>query len=323
VSKQRWAQEFEAVAQRWWTEERTLAVTAGKKLPFLPGPSAVLLRALGLLHTDASMPPKQVRKYRQVNHMLAVLRPSLRELAAAHPVVRLVDAGCGRSYLTLLIAWWFRHVEHHPVQLLGIDRREALTTESRRRAELVGLDDILLFQAADLRGLDLDEAWQANFGARERPHGVISLHACDTATDEAIALGLAHEVELIAVAPCCQAELATAWQARAHDVHPLAPLWSTPTLRREAAATLTDALRTQFLRAMGYDTMAVEFVGAEHTVKNTLIRAIRRGGSDAEAWAAFEALKHATGDVSLALERAVRLAAHDPGDTGAAEVSRC
>ena len=73
MSKQRWAKEYAAVAEAHWTPERTRAVTDGKQLPFLPGPSAVMLRALGLLRRDAVMPPKQVRKYRQINHMLAVL----------------------------------------------------------------------------------------------------------------------------------------------------------------------------------------------------------------------------------------------------------
>lgn len=306
MSKQRWAEEFSAIAERYWTAERTRAVTAGKKLPFLPGPSAVLLRALGLLHADGSMPPKQVRKYRQVNHMLAVLRPSLRELIAAHPVVRLVDAGCGRSYLTVVVAWWMRHVERHPVEILGVDRREPLMTESRRRAELVDLEDIVRFHAADLRELDLAAAWQATFGQPQRPHGVLSLHACDTATDEALALGLRHHTDLIAAAPCCQAELAACWRDSAALDHPLQPLWSTPTLRHEAAATVTDTLRTQLLRAMGYEALVVEFVAGEHSVKNTLIRAMRRGAPDPAAWAAFDALKHATGGATLALERAVR-----------------
>jgi hypothetical protein len=294
------------VAESYWTEERTREVTAGKQIPFLPGPSAVLLRALGLLRADAVMPPRQVRKYRQINHMLAVLRPALRELAAREPVVRLVDAGCGRSYLTLLVAWWYRHIEVHPVQILAVDRRPPLLAESRRRAELVGLDDVIGFETADLADLDVEAAWARHFGGAASPNAVVALHACDTATDEALALGIRHDVALLAVAPCCQAELAAAWKTASESEHGLQALWTMPTLRREGAAVMTDALRTQLLRAVGYDAAALEFVSAEHTPKNTLIRAMRRQEVDPEAWRAFDALKAASGGVTLALERAVR-----------------
>ena len=125
-----------------------------------------------------------------------------------------------------------------------------------------------------------------------------------TATDDAIALGWRCEAELIAVAPCCQAELAAKWAALAEatDDGAFRPLWESPHLRRTSAATVTDALRTLLLRAGGYDVTALEFVASTHTPKNTLIRAMRRRALDVTAIERYAALRRATGDAGIALE---------------------
>jgi hypothetical protein len=111
--------------------------------------------------------------------------------------------------------------------------------------------------------------------------------------------------ELIAVAPCCQAELARGWQALAERgaAGAFAPVWGAPQLRRETAADITDAMRVELLRAEGYDVTAIEFVPAEHTRKNTLIRATLRGEPNPAARAAYESLRDATGGVDIRLAR--------------------
>jgi hypothetical protein len=133
-------------------------------------------------------------------------------------------------------------------------------------------------------------------------HGVIALHACDTATCDAIALGVTANVELIAVAPCCQAELARGWTdlAERGESGAFGSLWRMPHLRRETAAHLTDAMRMLLLRARGYDAVALEFIAAEHTQKNSLIRAMR-GKGDPDARAEYASLVAATGGCGLAL----------------------
>jgi SAM-dependent methyltransferase len=291
MTRQRWATELEAAARAHWTEERTRALTGGKRLAVLPAEAPVLLRALGLLHRDATMPPAQVRKFLQINHVVRVLEPALAELRARHPVIRIVDAGCGRSYLTLLIAWCARERWRHRIEILGVDRNPDVIAECRRRTELAELADVVQFEAAnleDVRGADV--------------HAVLALHACDTATCDAIALGVARGAELIAVAPCCQAELARAWSALA--AHPaaggFAPIWRAPHLRREIAAHVTDAMRALLLRAAGYQVTAMEFIAAEHSKKNTLLRAMR-GAPDPAARAEYDALVAATGGSGLAL----------------------
>lgn len=302
-TRDRWAAELTARARAYWTEARTAELARGKALILPPAEAAPLLRALGLINPDAAMPPAQVRKYFQINHMVALLGPALRELRARHAALRLLDAGCGRSYLTLLLAWCARHVWHHPLEVLGVDRNAAVIDECRRRTALALLDDVVRFEATALDGLDVPAAWARAFGAPHGVHGVIALHACDTATCDALALAIALDAELIAVAPCCQAELARAWTALADAgaAGPFAPIWGAPHLRRETAAHLTDAMRTLLVRAAGYDVRALEFVPAEHTPKNTLIRAVKRTAGDPAARAAYDALCAATGGAGLAL----------------------
>ncbi|HEU0029869.1 MAG TPA: methyltransferase [Kofleriaceae bacterium] len=293
TTRDRWADEFGARARAYWTAERT-AQLVGDKAPLLrPADAAVLLRALGLLRDDASLPPAQTRKYFQINHMVALLLPALRELRARHPRIRLLDAGCGRSYLTLLIAWCARHLWHHPLDVIGIDRDPDLVAEARRRTELAGLADVVRFEVADVDA----------FTPTDDIHGVVALHACDTATCDALALGLDLGADLLAVAPCCQAELARGWAGLAERgaTGPFAPIWRTPHLRRETAADVTDAMRTLLVRAAGYDVAAIEFVPAEHTRKNTLIRALRTGPPDPAARADYEALRDATGGLDIRL----------------------
>jgi SAM-dependent methyltransferase len=314
-----WASEFAARARAYWTETRTAELARGKTLQLPPAEAAPLLRALGLLHRDASMPPTQVRKYFQISHMVAVLGPSLRELRARHANLRFLDAGCGRSYLTLLLAWCARHRWSHSLEVLGVDRNPAVIDECRRRTALAGLDDMVRFEAAALDALDVRAAWQRAFGDAAGVHGVIALHACDTATCDALALGVALGAEMIAVAPCCQAELARGWAALADEKTAggaFAPVWRSPHLRREAAAHLTDSMRLLLIRAAGYEASAIEFVPGEHTRKNTLIRAMKRGGQDAAARAEYEALVTATGGVGLGLDRRLEAWAANGYDGG-------
>jgi len=307
-----WANALTAKARAYWTPARTRELAGDKTLLLPPVEGAPLLRALGLLRRDATMPPRQMRKYLQINHMVALLGPAMRELGARHGTVRLLDAGCGRSYLTLLLAWCGRTMWDCPVEVLGVDRDPAVIEECRRRTAIAQLDDAVRFEAAPLDNLDVSAAWTRSFGApADEPtvHGVIALHACDTATCDALALGVGLGAPLLAVAPCCQAELARAWTELAERgaTGAFAPVWGAPHLRRETAAHLTDAMRTLLLRAAGYDVSPVQFVPAEHTSKNTLLRAMKRGGPDLAARAQYQALVQATGGAGLALE--TRLAA--------------
>jgi SAM-dependent methyltransferase len=300
ATRARWADELVATARAYWTPARERATFGAKQLAITPSESPVLLRALGLLHRDATMPPDRVRKFLQINHVVRLVESAVRELSgppdgsdrSPDPPVRIADAGCGRSYLTLVLAHVARTRWHRRLAVLGIDRDPALIAGCRRRAALARLDDDVTFRVADLATLDPTE-----LGA---PDAIFALHACDTATDDAIALGVRTRARLIAVAPCCQAELARAWSTRAAPASGFAPVHTAPHLRREIAAHVTDAMRVVLLRAAGYATTPMEFIAAEHTKKNTLIRAVQ-AAPDPAAREAYLALVASTGGCGIAL----------------------
>jgi SAM-dependent methyltransferase len=300
ATRARWAAEVEARARAYWTAERTAQFLGDKRLPIPPADGAVLWRGLGLMGDDGSFSPAKARKFFQVNHMVTLLGPALEALRARHATVRLLDVGCGRSYLTLLLAWCARHVWTHPFAIQGVDRDPDVIVEARRRAELVELADVVRFAVGDAAAVPADD----------EVHAVVALHACDTATCDALALGVRRGADVLAVAPCCQAELARGWAALADAGVPgaFAPVWRAPQLRRETAADVTDAMRVELVRAAGYDVVAMEFVPAEHTRKNTLIRAIRSARRPPAAAAAYEGLRDATGGVDIRLAGALRSA---------------
>ncbi len=310
--RETWATAFSERAAAYWTPARTRNQLGDKHLLLPPASSGPLLRALGLLKGDASMSPESVRKYMQINHMVALLEPLMLDLITAYPLVRIVDLGCGRSYLALLLAWCFRRRYEHPVQVLGIDRNEQVIQTCRDRVPMAALQDVLRFEAMSIDTVDLPKAWRLAFGDRnsgqgatgEAVHALLALHACDTSTDDALALGLSLKVQIMAAAPCCHAELARRWSELDSDdaTSPFAPIWNSPHLRREAGATMTDALRTLLLRGCGYTVTPMEFVPAEHTPKNTLLRAVRNGQTDRQALRAYLALREALGGARLRLE---------------------
>jgi SAM-dependent methyltransferase len=294
ATRARWAAEVEARARAYWTDARTTQLLGDKQLVIRPAEGAVLLRGVGLMRDDGSLAAAHARKYFQINHMVTLLGPALQALRARHRSIRLVDVGCGRSYLTLLLAWCARHVWNHPFEILGVDRDPDVVAEATRRAELTGLADIVRFAVGDVATIEPRDV-----------HGVIALHACDTATCDALALGIRVDADMLAVAPCCQAELARGWASLAERevTGAFAPVWRAPQLRRETAADITDAMRVELVRGAGYDVLAMEFVPAEHTRKNTLIRAIRRGdpAPAARDFTAYTALRDATGGVDIKL----------------------
>lgn len=304
-------EEFTARARAHWTEDRVKKVTGGRDYPIDPVGGAVLLRALGLLNSDASMSADAVKKFGQINHLVTLLEPSIAKITRQIARPAILDAGCGSSYLTFLLAWCFDRRWSRPADVLGLDSNPKLIEKCRERARVAGLESIR-FEAIALEAVDWNDLAARHLappeeGAREkqrRPHAVFALHACDTATDQAIALGIKERADLIAVAPCCQAELARSWArlAAEHRSGALAPLWHSPQLRRESAATVTDMMRVLLLRGAGYEVTAQEFVPSSHTPKNTLIRAVRRGSFWLDALKEYRALRAATGDEPIALE---------------------
>jgi SAM-dependent methyltransferase len=300
--------EFSEKARKHWTPEREAKLTGGKNLLVKPTTAPELLRVLGLLNADGSMSADTTRKYLQINHMLALIVPELDELTKRHTVVRVLDAGCGNSFLTLLIAWYLRERSGKACEVIGIDRDPKVIGQSRKRAEALGFCDTLRFAEGKLDAQSWESAYRATFAAKQepadipRPNLLVALHACDTATDAALALGVTLKADVLAVAPCCQAELAAKWKNAAAAEHAFAPIFRSPNLRRETATQITDALRMLLVRSRGYEVTATEFIESAHTPKNRLIVAVRRGNYLKAAALQYEALKQAVGGCSIALE---------------------
>lgn len=264
-------------AVRTLDEAAALKAMGGKERTLRPDTSAGLLREIGIMNADGSISAAHARKYKQICHLATLCEPTLERLAATRAEskdapLRALDLACGNAYLSFVLAEVLR-LREVPLRLHGVDVRADVVARSVERAHRLGLTG-LSFAQADIAGAATSAA--AVLGGP--PELVLALHACDTATDEAIALAIRLGAPALLCVPCCQAELAAQLAARKPDdaAHPLPSLVEHGLLRRAYADVLTDSLRVAALEACGYDVTVVEFVGSEHTPKNLLIRAHRR-----------------------------------------------
>ena len=261
-------------------------VMGGKDRTLRPDTSADLLRAIGIMNADGSISATHARKYKQVNHLAELCRPTWERLAAVRPrsegaPLRALDLACGNAYLSFVLAEVLRR-EGVPLRLHGVDVRDDVVTRSRERAAALGMTG-LSFARASIA--EAEASASAALGGV--PDLVVALHACDTATDEALALAIRLGVPAVLSVPCCQHELAGQLAKQADSSAPVPAMLSHGLFRGAYADLLTDALRVEILGACGYEVAVVEFVGSEHTAKNVLLRAHRRhpyAPVDRERW---------------------------------------
>jgi SAM-dependent methyltransferase len=232
-----------------------------------------VLVALGISDGHGKVKPSRQAKYRQVEEFLrqleaaitdALASGNLRTPTAADPL-RIVDLGCGNAYLTFAAQQFLASVRGVPVALTGIDVKQQSCDHNSRVASELGLES-MSFGVATIAAASLEQA----------PDIVLALHACDTATDEALARAVEWEAALVLAAPCCHHDIA-AQLRKAPTPAPYAMLTRHGILRERFADTLTDALRASILRILGYRVDVVEFVESAHTPRNTLLRAVRTG----------------------------------------------
>jgi len=214
------------------------------------------LRALGVTNDQGRPRAGMAPKLRQIQKFAELLTHLLREAGFGDAPLRVVDMGCGKGYLTFAVS----ALLGERAQVRGIEARPELVALCNRVAGETGFAPRLEFSAGTIADAPLD-----------RPDLVIALHACDTATDDALARGIAAEARLIIVSPCCQKELRP--QLTAPPV--LADALRHGILQERQAEFVTDALRAQLLEWAGYRTRVFEFVSTEHTAKNLMIAAIR------------------------------------------------
>jgi hypothetical protein len=234
-----------------------------------PEKSLPLLQALHILTREGALNADSRRKLTQVLHLTQLLRPALETLLkdGAEPVV--ADVGAGKSYLGFILYDLILGPAGRG-SVVGIEAREQLVESSRTLAAASGFDR-MQFIASPIAETNLPGG---------RADMVTALHACDTATDDAIRFALRHDAKTIALVPCCQAEVARLLES---DHGPLRQLWRHPIQRREFGAHVTNVIRGLVLESHGYKVRVTEFTGLEHTMKNELILAERHQRSNAQA----------------------------------------
>lgn len=242
-----------------------------------------VLIGLGISDAQGRLKPSRRAKYRQVEEFLRELGACVDDALAsgrlapsAESPLRLVDLGCGNAYLTFAAHAWLSRVRGLPVRLIGVDVKEQSRQHNTEVAARLGVSDEVEFVKAGITDVVLEHA----------PDVVLALHACDTATDDALARGVDWSATLILAAPCCHHDISR----QLRDQRASSLLTRDGILRERFADTLTDALRAALLRARGYRVEVVEFVGSEHTPRNTLIRATATGVEAADAAAEYNEL---------------------------------
>lgn len=239
-----------------------------------PGQSVSLLKALHILTQNGGLNADSRRKLKQVQHLAQLIKPAIDAMLKEKDQPVLADLGAGKSYLGLIL-YDLYFAPAGRGEVIAVEARPELIETAKKIAAESGFERMRFMEGriadAEVGAVDI----------------VTALHACDTATDEAILFALRHEAKFVALVPCCQAELPRALDAVKGL---LAQLWRHPIQRREFGAHLTNVLRGLYLEAHGYKVRVTEFTGFEHTQKNEMIFAERHQRANPRAKAEFERL---------------------------------
>jgi hypothetical protein len=231
------------------------------------GQSIELLKALHILTRDGKMNQDSRRKLKQVYHLYQFIEPLLQEVRAERAELKLVDHGAGKSYLGFILYDLFFKALNNNSHIYGIETRDELVTHSRDLARQLGFGGMSFLNLSVADSI-LSDKLPAQVDV------VTALHACDTATDDAINFALKKQAQFIVLVPCCQAEVASLLRKNkgkqlAKEV--LTELWRHPIHTREFGSHITNVLRCLQLEAHGYQVTVTELVGWEHSMKNELI----------------------------------------------------
>jgi hypothetical protein len=231
-----------------------------------PNQSVELLKALHILTRDGKINQDSRRKLKQVYHLYHFIEPLLEEMMEENGDPVLVDHGAGKSYLGFILYDLFMK-QHQAGKIVGIETREELVLKSRELA------DHLDFARMQFLHLSVEDSISSP-QLPEQVDIVTALHACNTATDDAIRFGLAKQAKFLVLVPCCQAEVAEVLRRHKNESFaktPLSEIWRHPIHTREFGSQITNVLRCLQLEAHGYQVTVTELVGWEHSMKNELI----------------------------------------------------
>ena len=245
--------------------EPQLTHNLSKKLLLPADKPDSFLQATGIMDDQGRVRPSMQGKFSQINEFLKLLEHTGELERFDKTPVHILDCGCGSAYLAFAAYHYLNNVCGIPAHLTGIDTNATLIQKDNRQSEELGFSHACFQKSAII-----------DYVPQESPDIVLALHACDTATDEAIYQGIVSESRLIMCAPCCHHHL----HGQLHPVKPFTPVFQDGILKQRLSDILTDTFRALILRIMGYKTDVVEFVSPEHTDKNLMIRAVRRSQWD-------------------------------------------
>lgn len=238
-----------------------LAHNRSKQYILREGEPVDFLVGLGVQTPDGRIAKARYDKFRQINRYLEFIEDILDKLPEDR-TIRIVDFGCGKSYLTFAMYYYLKIMQGRDIMVTGLDLKEDVIRHCNTLAEKLGYEH-LHFEQGDI----------SSFQGAEKVDMVVSLHACDKATDYALEKAVKWGAEVILAVPCCQHEL----NGQIH-CDTLQPILKYGVIKERMAALITDALRADLLEQQGYDTQVLEFIDMEHTPKNLMIRAVKGKG---------------------------------------------
>lgn len=261
-------------------KEKTYILQEGMDIPFL--------RELGVMTEEGKIVKQRFDKFRQINRFLEFVEDILPRIQKEGEIT-ILDFGCGKSYLTFAIYYYLHELKKLDVRIVGLDLKKDVIRHCNELAQKYGYEK-LTFLVGDI----------ADYEGVSEVDMVVTLHACDTATDYALAKAVGWNAKVILSVPCCQHELNAQIQ---NDT--LAPIFKYGLIKERVAALFTDALRAEYLEGEGYEAQILEFIDMEHTPKNILIRAVKTGKrkENQEAIRECERFLHVTPTLSRLLQK--------------------
>jgi len=233
-----------------------------------------LLKEIGILTEDGKIRNDMIRKYNQIDHFIELIDSILDNIKAGD-ILTVLDCGCGKSYLTFALNYYLKEVKKRNCFFIGLDNSEGVISASQKMAENLEYRN-MTFITTDIN----------NYTPDRKIDIVISLHACDTATDQAIGLGIRNGSGAIIAVPCCHREILNQYSYK-----PFEPLIKQGVFKARMADVLTDSIRSLILESQGYDVSVVEYISPLETPKNLMIRALKTGKKDTKAWSEYKELK--------------------------------
>ncbi|MHB8065074.1 MAG: class I SAM-dependent methyltransferase [Ruminiclostridium sp.] len=247
-----------------------------------------VLSAIGILGDNGKIKNDMIRKYNQIDHYIELVDDMLKSLSSKYENINVVDCGCGKSYLSFVLNYYLKDVLKKNCHFIGLDISRTVITASQKIADQL-----------DYRNMEFKVTDIQNYTANQDIHLAISLHACDTATDEAIALAVKNNAKAIIMVPCCQKEILSQYSFEI-----LKNITKHGVLKARLADILTDGIRLMLLEALGYKVSIVEYVSPLETPKNLMIRAEKIGGINKNVIDEYKKLKQVLG-INPTLEKLI------------------